>query len=263
MTIIWGQSDENWLLVWCRFKKEANSSSTSDDENMIILNIQARQVSSVSVKILNLVNLTIFSSSNSEATTLSNLVSTHCREWSNYDLFWPSWSSTAEVALFVAALVTSVEDSPCPVICLLERRLEEDSTAERCVGCTGIYVSPFPSCFPKSLLLIYTLKSSKIVQTQWRDSSPPSWGSSRAAPARAPPRRWAPGARAPSYFAPPPSLSSARRPFKTDKDKIFKRNRNILQRTKQTSPSAWKYINTFCAKYYILQMLLAYKTFRA
>ena len=223
MTIIWGQSDENWLLVWCRFKKEANSSSTSDDENMIILNIQARQVSSVSVKFLNLVNLTIFSSSNSEATTLSNLVSTHCREWSNYDLFWPSWSSTAEVALFVAALVTSVEDSPCPVICLLERILGEDSTAERCVSFTGIYESPFPSWFPKSLLLIYTqfVKNS----TQWRDSSPPFWGSSRAAPARAPPRRWAPGARAPSYFGPPPSLSSARRPFKTDKDKIFKRNK--------------------------------------
>ena len=77
----------------------------------------------------------------------------------------------------------------------------------------------------QSLFLYYTLNSSKIVQTQWRDSSPPSWGSSRAAPARAPPRRWAPGARAPSYFAPPPSLSSARRPFKTKKGKIFKRNK--------------------------------------
>ena len=59
-TIIWGQSDENWLLVWCRFWGEKKSSSTSDDENMIILNRQARQVSSVSVKFLNLVNLTIF-----------------------------------------------------------------------------------------------------------------------------------------------------------------------------------------------------------
>ena len=77
----------------------------------------------------------------------------------------------------------------------------------------------------QSLFLYYTLNSSKIVQTQWRDSSPPSWGSSRAAPARAPPRRWAPGARAPSYFAPPPTLSSARRPFKTKKGKIFKRNK--------------------------------------